>query len=240
MSQRKEIADSSPPDHAAPFLILVPHEMPTNTQMWPSVICPKTAAVPACETPSAAGRGRRPLPPHTHRHSPAAIFDTPPSAPQHTAEGRGGHLVAAPPGEPAPPSPSNGGGAGRCVAWRWTHRNRCGGQSRGSWWYGGGSLRGGGAEPFSQSGGGEGSVEKREPLPRVSAESRVPRPPVSVTGCSGCRPAAPGAPGLCTFNLVPRQWQPRRSCAQLSVFYSPTEAAACSTKFESQGEVSKV
>lgn len=222
-----------------PSLFSYPTRCPSTRRCGPQLFARRPRlSRPERRVPRQAEGGSLSRPTHTGAPRPP-FLTLPPSAPQHTAEGRGGHLVAAPPGEPAPPSPSNGGGAGRCVAWRWTHRNRCGGQSRESWWYGGGSLRVGGVEPFSQSGGGEGSVGKREPLPRVFAESGVPRPPVSVTGCSGFRPAAPSAPGVCTFNLVPRQWQPRRSCAQLSVFYSPTEAAACSTKFESQ-EVSKV
>lgn len=68
--------------------------------------------------------------------------------------------MAAPPGEPAPLSLSNGGGAGRCVAWRCRagRGNRPQPLSGQSWWRcGGGSLRVCGAEPVSGPGGGEGS-----------------------------------------------------------------------------------
>lgn len=176
------------------------HEVPTNRRMWSSVVCPETAAVPRCEARSEGGGLSRPA--HRRaRRSPAAIFDIPPPSPpaQHTAEGRGGHLVAAPPGARPGSRPrrrlataaeregawhgaagGKGGGPGRAAGLGWAGRGDRSqplwGQSRRSWWCGGGSRRVGGAEPFSGSGGGEGGLwERREPLPRVSIESWAPR-----------------------------------------------------------------
>ncbi|XP_037252498.1 nucleoside diphosphate kinase homolog 5 isoform X2 [Falco rusticolus] len=82
-------------------LTLVPHGVPLSRGLWPPALRPGPAAGPAARrTPRAAAS----LP--AQRRSAAAILAPPAPAPR-AAEGRGGHLVAAPPAQPGPPSPSN-------------------------------------------------------------------------------------------------------------------------------------
>lgn len=63
-----------PPHHAAPFLVLVPNAVPTNSPMWPSATCPDTAAALGC---GARPEGGDLPPPHRrscrHFRSPSRL-----------------------------------------------------------------------------------------------------------------------------------------------------------------------
>lgn len=132
------------PEHAAPFLVLLPHRVSIDAQMWPPATCPQPAAAPGCQ--ARCGGGGRSLP--AQRRAPAAIFGS-------LLPGRAGSRGARRPScgrsagsrdrrRPATAADREGAWHGAAGPSRARGADR---QSRRSWWCGGGSLGVGGAEP---------------------------------------------------------------------------------------------